>query len=75
MVFDLMKIICIFLGATDCTLPWLAEQNPFIGEVKSFTINRCPPIIGDQDKEYCCYNSKGEVECCDLQQFMVFGFV
>jgi len=64
------------LGATDCTLPWLVEKNPFIAKAESLTINRCPtPIIGDPDKEYCCYNTEGKVECCNLQEYMLFGYV
>jgi len=64
------------LGATDCTLPWLVDNNPFISKVESISINRCPTLlIGDQSKEYCCYNSKGEVECCNFQEFLVFGYV
>uniref|UniRef100_A0A2S2QJD4 ACYPI004958 protein n=2 Tax=Sipha flava TaxID=143950 RepID=A0A2S2QJD4_9HEMI len=67
---------CTVMGATDCTLPWLVDKNPFISKVESLSINRCPlPLIGDQNKEYCCYNTNGEVECCDFQEFLVFGLI
>ncbi|XP_050433211.1 uncharacterized protein LOC126841040 [Adelges cooleyi] len=63
------------MGANDCTLPWLAKNNPFIATVESSIMNRCPPLIGDQSKEYCCYNTEGKVECCNLQEFLVFGLI
>lgn len=69
-------IIYAFLGSSDCTLPWLVDKSPFISKVESLSVNRCPtPIIGDQSKEYCCYNTEGQVECCNFQEFLVFGFV
>lgn len=69
-------MVYVLLGATDCTLPWLVDNNPFISKVESVTTNRCPtPIIGDSTKEYCCYNTDGQVECCNFQEFLVFGFV
>ncbi|XP_057331810.1 protein shisa-5-like [Microplitis mediator] len=32
-------------------------------------VNSCPPIIGDQSKEYCCLNTNAEFYCCDAQEF------
>ncbi|XP_015363603.1 PREDICTED: uncharacterized protein LOC107161631 isoform X1 [Diuraphis noxia] len=63
-------------GSSDCTLPWLVEKNPFIAKVESLSINRCPtPIIGDPTKEYCCYNTDGKVECCNFQEYLLFGLI
>ncbi|XP_025203759.1 uncharacterized protein LOC112600678 isoform X2 [Melanaphis sacchari] len=67
---------CVVEGSNDCTLPWLVDKNPFISKVESLSVNRCPtPIIGDQSKEYCCYNTDGKVECCNFQEFMLFGLI
>lgn len=51
------------------------EQNPWVAKAESLTINRCPPLIGDSSKEYCCYNTEGQVQCCNFQEFLVFGCV
>ncbi|XP_050540830.1 uncharacterized protein LOC126905303 isoform X2 [Daktulosphaira vitifoliae] len=62
------------LGVNDCTLPWLVNNNPFYKTFDSLK-NRCPPILGNPDKEYCCYNTDGTVECCDFPEFLAFGLI
>lgn len=69
-------MVFVPLGSTDCTLPWLRNSDALVAEMESLTTNRCPtPIVGDGTKTYCCYNFKGQVNCCDSTQFFVFGFV
>ncbi|VVC38097.1 Hypothetical protein CINCED_3A011264 [Cinara cedri] len=64
------------MGSVDCTLPWLMENNPWVSKVESLTVNRCPtPLLGDPSKEYCCYDSEGKVECCNFQEFLIFGLI
>lgn len=53
-----------------------ASNLGIFGETKYIYKNICPtPIVGDPNKEYCCYNMRGEVECCDGQNFLIMGFV
>jgi len=51
------------------------DKNSFISKVESIPINRCPTLIEDKSKEYYCYNYEGQVECCNYQEFLVFGYV
>lgn len=68
--FNIFKNIFLYLGLTDCTLPW---TNP--GIIDRIT-NICPtPLIGELNKEYCCYNLRGQLLCCEYKEFVIFGFV
>lgn len=61
-----------FKGATDCTPPWMTQKNPFYTKILSKTVYRCPSLFGDSNKVYCCYNTDGDVECCDFQEYFIF---
>ncbi|XP_025203783.1 uncharacterized protein LOC112600700 [Melanaphis sacchari] len=62
-------------GSTDCTPPWMTRINPFYTEVFLKTANRCPSMFGDSNKEYCCYNTDGDVECCNYQEYFMFRLI
>ncbi|CAI6346113.1 unnamed protein product [Macrosiphum euphorbiae] len=66
-----LQATCIS-GATDCSPPWMAESNPFFAKILSKSVYRCPSIFGDSNKVYCCYNTDGDVECCNFQEYFVF---
>lgn len=84
MFFNLKKIICIylFLGVTDCTLPWNKPKSVtdvsklgVLGVVEYGLTNICPSVLSGPNKEYCCYTISGDVKCCDQQESAVFGYV
>ncbi|KAL5245804.1 hypothetical protein ACI65C_013206, partial [Semiaphis heraclei] len=62
-------------ATTDCTPPWMTESNPFYAKILSKSVNRCPSPFGDSSMEYCCYNSDGEVECCNSQEYFIFKLI
>ncbi|XP_026804850.1 uncharacterized protein LOC113548257 isoform X2 [Rhopalosiphum maidis] len=62
-------------GATDCTPPWMIQSNPFYTKVLSKTVYKCPSIFEDSNKVYCCYNSDGDVKCCNFQEYFVFKLI
>lgn len=62
------NVICMYLGGINCKYPWSVERN-----LSQLYI--CPTPFGDQNKAYCCYDIKGEVKCCDHNDFFIYGFV
>ncbi|VVC38096.1 Hypothetical protein CINCED_3A016909 [Cinara cedri] len=67
----------VVAGSGECTPPWMAINNPFLKKIETNTkwlgkTFSCPFIMGDPKKEYCCYDSSGNVECCDFQDYFFF---
>lgn len=66
----------------DCTLPWNKPKSVkevydlgWVGAAEYGLNNVCPSVLGDQNKEYCCYTISGDVSCCDEQEAIFFGYV
>ncbi|XP_022170306.1 uncharacterized protein LOC111033724 isoform X2 [Myzus persicae] len=73
-ILSFMLQVTHISGATDCTPPWMAQSNPFYSKILLKTLYRCPSTFGDQNKIYCCYDSDGDVECCNFQEYFAFRF-
>ncbi|XP_027845335.1 uncharacterized protein LOC114125762 isoform X2 [Aphis gossypii] len=74
-IFFMLQLATHLSGATDCSPPWMTEKNPFYTKILSKTVYRCPSLFGNSNKEYCCYNTDGDVKCCDFQEYFVFRLI
>ncbi|XP_075217053.1 uncharacterized protein LOC142322170 [Lycorma delicatula] len=69
-----MKFFVAVFVTISCYLNGALAMDCNFGTSKNFldkVIHTCPrPIIDTSDEEYCCLRSDGDVECCNLYQFV-----